>query len=149
MTHEKIPVPHSRIPKVYVICPVCQSGTKAIMATPHAAGYHRRHRCLDPTCRHAFYTLAPYDGGDVEQQALPFKDRALTEVEEEQRLQWWVEEGKAEAVTVVVTIPDFMYRMATALIKTDANRTEADALMISVYEELKKEVEALDRGTED
>ena len=136
-------IPKSRIPKVDLLCPKCDGGTKIVLGSPFAAGYHRRHVCRNPWCGYAFYSLAPYDGGEVSLASAPFKDRALTAFEEQQRTQWWDEELFQKPKRASDPDP-FINRLIEAVTKEVSDRTETDHLIVEVFNSLKKEVETLE-----
>ena len=129
---EKMKVPRSRIPKVHAVCPICSNGTKSVLGSPFADGYHRRHVCK---CGYAFYTLAPYNGAEVQVCGLPFKDRALTEYEVEQRLQWWRDEENREVTTEVI-VWELPEAVKQALAKAEEERNETEHRIVHAYYEL-------------
>lgn len=94
-------IPKHRIPKIKVECIVCSSrNVSTVMSQAHAAGYHRRHICNE--CDVAFYSLASYSERTYQTQDRPFRDRALTPWEQQQRLEWAAE---AQRVTLQVENP--------------------------------------------
>lgn len=101
MKHKFRNVPKHRIPKITAQCIVCgELNVSTVMSQAFAAGYHRRHLCNE--CDTPFYTLAHYGKSTYEVQARPFKDRALTPWEEQQRMEW---EAEGSNVTMQVITP--------------------------------------------
>jgi len=102
-------LPKHRIPKIKVECIAC-AGTNVttVMSQAFSAGYHRRHICNE--CDAPFYSLALYDKSSYDVQSRPFKDRALTPWELQQRLEW---EAEGNRVTLEVPSP-----FATEFIET-------------------------------
>lgn len=94
-------IPRHRIPKIKAECIACGgTSTSTVMSQAFAAGYHRRHICNQ--CDAPFYTLAHYGKNTYDIQAKPFKDRALTPWEAQQRLEW---EAEGAMATLEVTSP--------------------------------------------
>lgn len=139
-----ISVPRHRIPRLNALCPKCQDGYGSIiMATPYSEGYHRRHKCSNDACGHAFYTITPYDGGQARYSLVPFRDRPLTELEEMQRLNWW-SEIEPGVVTTESNRHEFLQRVAKALDMKEEMRSEVDTYLVAVVTALKQRVEQMD-----
>lgn len=127
-------VPRHRIPKIKVECPLCLStSTSTVLSQPQAAGYHRRHICNDCDC--GFYTLAEYEGSRYTVQMRPFKDRALTEAEHRQRVEWASEttpitlEGNNQFATEFIeTINDIFDRVTKGVEPVGIEKTIIDTI---------------------
>lgn len=129
-----------------MLCPKCQTPVRTISSTAKAEGYERRHRCRSISCAYAFYTLAPYDNPfdelPIKFSPLPFHDRPLTLIEENERLHWW-EEADPEQVTFEGNAR-FLNRISIALGKQEGDRSDVEAFIMKVFMGLKQRVEAMD-----
>lgn len=162
-------VPQHRIPKVALSCMKCGHWTRIIWSVAFAEGYHRRHACQNPACAKKFYSLTRYDMSETQVQFLPFKDRALTSTEMEERLAWQAEAADTagdDIGTVAVPlrtenagsstprmygkandIAPLFSRAVAAYAVSEKDRSEAEAIIIAVLEELQMVVDRLDQGT--
>lgn len=136
-------VPKQRIPKAVPVCTTCGGKVTTLMGAPHAEGYFRRHKCIDPGCAKGFYSLTPYDGKPAKLSDLPFKDRELTDREAEMRLIWWREAGTG-IVTIKVTEEVFLKRIQHALNEQEATRTPQDQVIVDKFKELKDLIGTMD-----
>lgn len=135
MKFPKALVPKSKIPQVNPVCHVCEGPTKPVLSTAHATGYHRRHKCCDPACNTSFYSLADYHSKEVKYSPVPFKDRALTELEMLERDMWWEEEANY-VITLEVTPWDLPHRMRQALDKEVSKRDAIDKYIVEKHHEM-------------
>lgn len=136
-------IPRSRIPKIIVMCPICESGDVATrISSPYADGYYRRHVC---TCGAVFHTLTPYDGRSPEVSAKPFKDRELSEYEAYTRAMWWKQEASALDITFEVTL---LTRLTAALDKEEKDRTDVEKYITGVYHALERKVRDMETPKE-
>lgn len=140
----KLSVPLHRIPKVHALCVKCGSSTKALFGTAQAAGYHRRHRCIDIHCDATFYTLADYRDGTVKTSPLPFKDRVLADFELAERDAWW-----AEAAVIVCSEDTAMLNRLDSQARIafgtpEQSRTKRQAILVKYLTELNKTLERIE-----
>lgn len=140
MSQQKFSIPKRKIPLFYPICPICQGGMSTIMSSPHADGYHRRHRCRNIMCDTTVYSLTPYDQGNPEMSHVPFKDRALTDAEVHDRLQWWKEEDKLlEEVTDKIP-SSFIRQVSEAYATVPGKRDEAQQFIVATCDAIQEEL---------
>lgn len=113
------------------------------MSSPYNRGYHRRHKCKDEFCGHAFYSLAPYDGSEVEISPLPFEDHPISEYEQMKRMELWREVDAQYMVTLEVPL----YERIKLLTKKDAAKhTEVEAFIMKMYTALQKRVQEMENA---
>jgi len=101
-------------------------------------------------CEKAFYSLTPFEHGAETITAFkPFKDRALTPLEEHQREQWKEEAKEFEGLPYeVITGQDILSRAARAMRKAPERRDHAESLIVATLEGLEDDLSYMDAGNE-
>jgi len=141
----KMRVPRTQIPKAYLTCRKCGSGSTIRMASPYADGYMRRHVCNNVDCMHGFYSLAPYGGeGDIQVSDVPFVDRPMTEFEEDRRRRMF-----AGPVTSEVKPLPVIRKMELAMRKREGDRNEIEKYLAFEYDRIEKQLRKLDHALKD
>lgn len=131
-------VPRHRIPKAAPLCPDCESKCTTVMSQAFAEGYHRRHVCTD--CRLGFYTLAAYDNTGYTMQFLPYKDRALSPWEQQQRLEWADEAVSITSEVTATFATEFIETINEVFTKQTAGTelTAQEAILLDAVNTLEK-----------
>lgn len=141
MKDQKFTIPRRKIPPFHPICPICNGGMKTIMSSPFADGYHRRHRCRNIHCDATLYSLASYHLPDVQVSHTPFKDRALTDDEMHERLQWWREEDELlERVTQYLAPQQFLNQIQEAYSTPPDQRDEIKQFIVAACDAIQTEL---------